>query len=174
EMLEIFHESEIDIKMKKASVLRRMRDIESGLDIINELLEQYPKNYDLLNYKVYWLQYLNRKKEALKLIQELVDEAPYNGTYHDTYGELLMYNEDYEKAIEKFLKAIEIVGDDWFINQTYIKLGICYKELKQFDLAFESLKKGKSLTNESIADSETKQKWLTIADLFLTEIKKFL
>ncbi len=174
EMLEIFHESEIDIKMKKASVLRRMRDIESGLDIINELLEQYPENYDLLNYKVYWLQYSNRKEEALKLIQELVDKAPDNGTYHDTYGELLMYNEEYEQAIEKFLKAIEIVGDEWFINQTYIKLGICYKELKQFDIAIENLKNGKSLTSESIADSETKEKWLTIADLFLTEIKQFL
>ncbi|MFX1584179.1 MAG: hypothetical protein ACFFDL_06255 [Promethearchaeota archaeon] len=174
EMLEIFHESEIDIKMKKASVLRRMREIESGLDIINELLEQYPENYDLLNYKVYWLQYLNRKEEALKLIQELVEKAPDNGTYLDTYGELLMYNEEYEQAIEKFLKAIEIVGDEWFINQTYIKLGICYKELKQFDIATENLKKGKSLTSESIADSETKQKWLTIADLFLTEIKRFL
>ncbi len=156
EMLEIFHESEIDIKMKKASVLRRMREIESGLDIINELLEQYPENYDLLNYKVYWLQYLNRKEEALKLIQELVNKAPDNGIYHDTYGELLMYNEDYEQAIEKFLKAIEIVGDEWFINQTYIKLGICYKELKQFDIAIKNLKKGKSLTSESIADSETK------------------
>ncbi|MFX1587523.1 MAG: hypothetical protein ACFFC1_05150, partial [Promethearchaeota archaeon] len=173
-MLEIFHESESDIKMKKASVLRRMRDIESGLDIINELLEQYPENYDLLNYKVYWLQYLNRKEEALKLIQELVEKAPDNGTYLDTYGELLMYNEEYEQAIEKFLKAIEIVGDEWFINQTYIKLGICYKELKQFDIAIENLKKGKSLTRKSIVDSETKQKWLTIADLFLTEIKQFL
>lgn len=172
EMLEIFHESEIDIKMKKASVLRRMRDIESGLDIINELLEQYPENYDLLNYKVYWLQYLNRKEEALKLTQELVEKAPDNGTYHDTYGELLMYNEEYEQAIEKFLKAIEIVGDEWFINQTYIKLGICYKELKQFDIAIENLKKGKYLTSESIADSETKKKWLIIADLFLTELAK--
>jgi len=95
EMLEIFHESEIDIKMKKASVLRRMRDIESGLDIINELLEQYPENDDLLNYKVYWLQYLNRKEEALILTQELVEKAPNNGTYHDTYGELLMYHDKF-------------------------------------------------------------------------------
>ncbi len=38
--------------MKKASVLRRMREIESGSDIINKLLEKYQENNDLLNYQV--------------------------------------------------------------------------------------------------------------------------
>jgi len=170
DMLEIFHENEIDIKMKKASVLRRMREVESGLNIINELLEKYPENNDLLNYKVYWLQYLNRKEEALQLIQDLIDNVPDNGTYHDTFGEILMYYEEYEEAIEKFLKAIEVTGDEWYINQTYIKLGICYKELKNFDLAVENLKKGRNLTKKSSSDADTKQKWLTIADLFLAEI----
>ena len=174
EMLEIFDENEIDIKMKKASVLRRLREIESGLDIINELLEEYPENNDLLNYKVYWLQYLNRKEEALQLIQDLVDKVPDNGTYHDTYGEILMYYEEYEEAIEKFLKAIEVASDEWYINQTYIKLGICYKELENFDLAVENLTKGKDLMEKSSIDPETKQKWLTIVNLFLAEIEQFL
>ena len=174
EMLEIFDENEIDIKMKKASVLRRLREIESGLDIINELLEEYPENNDLLNYKVYWLQYLNRKEEALQLIQDLVDKVPDNGTYHDTYGEILMYYEEYEEAIEKFLKAIEVASDEWYINQTYIKLGICYKELENFDLAVENLTKGKDLMEKSSIDPETKKKWLTIVNLFLAEIEQFL
>jgi tetratricopeptide (TPR) repeat protein len=81
-----------------------------------------------------------------------------------------MYYEEYEKAIEKFLKAIEVAKDEWYINQTYIKLGICYKEIKKFDLAVENLKKGKVLTSKSKADAETKQKWHIIADLFLAEI----
>lgn len=173
EMLEIFHENEIDIMMKKASVLKRMREIESGLDIINELIEKYPENNDLLNYKVYWLQYLNRKEEALKLIQDLVDDIPDNGTYHDTYGEILMYYEEYEEAIEKFLRAIEMARDEWYINQTYIKLGICYKELDNFDLAVENLTIGKDLMEKSSIDPETKQKWLIIVNLFLAEIEQF-
>jgi len=170
-MLKIFHENEIDIKMKKASVLRRMREIESGLDIINELIEKHPENNDLLNYKVYWLQYLNRKEEALKLIQDLVDGVPDNGTYNDTYGEILMYYEEYEEAIEKFLRAIEMARDEWYINQTYIKLGICYKELDNFDLAVENLTIGKDLMEKSSIDPETKQKWLIIVNLFLAEIE---
>ena len=174
EMLEIFAENEIGIKMKKASVLRRMRDVERGIDIVNDLIEKYPENNDLLNFKVYWLQYLNRKEEALQIIQDLTNSAPNNGTYHDTYGEILMFYEEYEKAVKKFQKTIAIATDEWYINQTYIKLGICYKELKNFDLAIQNLKKGKDLTNVKVTDTETKQKWLAIADLFLAEIQQYL
>ncbi|UCD01811.1 MAG: hypothetical protein JSV23_01980 [Promethearchaeota archaeon] len=172
DMLDIFQENEIDIKMKQASVLRRLRKIESGLDIINELIENYPENNDLLNYKVYWLEYLDRKDEALEIIQDLVDRVPNNGIYHDTYGEILMYHEGYKEAIEKFLTVIEVAEDDWYINQTYIKLGICYKELGDYDLAVKNLAKGRDLMEKSSTDTETKKKWLSIANLFLTEIEQ--
>ncbi len=81
-----------------------------------------------------------------------------------------MYYEEYEDAIKKFQKAIEVAADEWYINQTYIKLGICYKELEKYDLAVENLNMGKTLTNKITSDEETKRKWLTIADLFLAEI----
>lgn len=170
-VLEKFPENEIDIMMKKASVLKRMQKIEKGLDVINDLIRIYPENKDLLNYKVYWLQYLNRKEEALDLIQDLVDKVPSNGTYHDTYGEILMNYEEYDKAIDKFLRAIDLASNEWYINQTYIKLGICYKELNNFDPAIENLRIGKNLMEESSIDPETKQKWLIIANLYLSEIE---
>jgi hypothetical protein len=61
-------------------------------------------------------------------------------------------------------------GDDWYIYQTYTKLGICYKTLENYDLALKNFKKGRELAKKSASDSETKQKWLTITDLFLAEI----
>ncbi|MFX0024128.1 MAG: hypothetical protein ACFE9S_17505 [Candidatus Hermodarchaeota archaeon] len=170
DMLEIFPNNELDIKMKKASVFRRMRKINAGLEIINELIDEYPENTDLFNYKAYWLHYLDEKEESLKVMQELIKKVPNNGTYHDTYGEILMYYEEYEDAIKKFQKAIEVAADEWYINQTYIKLGICYKELEKYDLAVKNLNKGKQLTSKITIDDETKNKWLTIADLFLAEI----
>jgi len=170
EMLEIFPTNEMDIKMKKASVLRMMREVKAGLVIINELIEKYPGNTDLLNYKAYWLHYLNEREEAIKIMQDLTNKVPDNGTYHDTFGEILMFYEEYEEAAKKFQKAIEVAKDEWYINQTYIKLGICYKELENYNLAVENLNKGKELTKKSTSDAETKQKWLTIADLFLAEI----
>ncbi|MBY9009234.1 MAG: hypothetical protein KGD74_05155, partial [Candidatus Lokiarchaeota archaeon] len=58
---------------------------------------------------------------------------------------------------------------DWYIYQTYIKLGICHKVLGNLELGIENLKKGKALVNKSIKDPDTKKKWLSIVDLFLSE-----
>ncbi len=173
EMLEIFPESEKDIKMLKAAVFKRMQNLKAGLKIINELIQKFPNNNDLICYKAYWMQYLDKKEESIKIVQNLIKGEPENGIYQDTYGEILMYFEEYDEATKKFLKAIVIGSDDWYIYQTYIKLGICYKALENYDLALKNLKKGKDLTKKSTSDPETKHKWLTIADLFLTEIEQF-
>ena len=170
EMSKVFPKSEKEIKMKRASVYRRMQEVEAGLEIIDELIKKYPEDTDLLNYKAYWLQYLDNKEESLELIEDLVGRFPDNGMYHDTYGEILMYFEDYKKAAEEFLEALDIASDNWYIHQTYIKLGICYKELKDYDLAVKNLEKGIELTEKEDIDLETKQKWLSIGNLFIAEI----
>ena len=171
ELLERFPDSEKDIKILKATVLRRMQNVEDGLDIINNLIKSYPNDNDLICYKAYWLQYLDDKEGAVNLIKELTKREPNNGLYQDTYGEILMYFEDYEEAANKFVKAMVLGSDDWYIYQTYIKLGICYQSLEKYDLALKNLYEGKKLTKKSTLDAEIKQKWLAIADLFLMEIK---
>jgi len=171
-MYKDFPQEEKDIQMKRAYVLKEMKNVEAGLEIIHELLEKYPEDNDLLNYKACWLQYLKRKEESLEVIRSLIERVPDNATYHDTYGEILMFFNEHEAAIEEFLKVIEIGSDNWYIFQTYIKLGICYKELENFELALEYLQKGKEFTNKSLSDIDTKGKWVTIADLFLAEIEQ--
>ena len=170
-MLKAFPEEEIDIMMKKASILKRKRDLRAGLDIIEDLLKKYPKNKELLSYKAYWFQYLDKKDESLEIIQKLIDSEPDIGIYHDNYGEILMHFEEYEEAVKRFLKALVMGSDEWYIYQTYIKMGICYKALGNHDLAVKNLKKGKDIINKSSIDPDTKQKWLIIADLFLAEMK---
>ena len=172
DLLEEFPESEKDLKILKAAIFKRMQKIDTGLEIINELIQKFPKDNDLMCYKAYWLQYIDRKEEAIEIIQTLIKAEPNNGIYQDTFGEILMYFEDYEEAVKRFLKAIVIGIDDWYIYQTYIKLGICYKALEKYDLALQNLKKGKELTNKRVKDAETKQKWTSIADLFLTELNE--
>jgi tetratricopeptide (TPR) repeat protein/predicted transcriptional regulator len=169
-LLELFPENEKDIKILKAAVLKRMQNIDAGLDIINEIIRKFPDDNDLICYKAYWLQYLDEKEEAIKNVQKIIKKEPKNGLYQDTYGEILMYFEDYADAAKKFLRAIVIGSDDWYIYQTYIKLGICYKALGNYDLALKNLKKGKELNKKSRHDPETKEKWLKIVDLFLAEV----
>ncbi len=171
EMYANFPENVKDIQIKKASILRRMQKIEAGLEIINDLIKEYPEDSDLLNYKAYWLQYLDKKDESLDIMQDLVTKFPENGTYHDTYGEILMYFEDYEQAVDHFLETLELASEDWYIHQTYIKLGICYKELNNYDLAMKNLKQGIEITEKEVDDLETKQKWLSIGNLFIAEIE---
>jgi len=174
EILEIFPNEHKNIEIKRAYILKEKRNLEEGLKIINNLLDNYPDDKDLLVYKAYWLQYLTRKEEAIEIIQYLIEEDPNNGIYHDTYGEMLMSFQDYENAKKEFLKSIEISSDDWYTFQTYIKLGICDKELGNLEPALKNLKRGKKFVEKSRSDEETKQKWLQIADLFLAEIEFLL
>ncbi|MFW9942225.1 MAG: hypothetical protein ACFFFT_14395 [Candidatus Thorarchaeota archaeon] len=171
-MLKDFPKEEINIQIKRAYILKEMKKIEAGLEIIENLLEKYPNNNDLLNYKAFWLQFLNRKKDSLNLIQNLIKSEPDNATYHDTYGEILMYFTDYKSAIKEFEKSIEISSDDWYVYQTYIKLGICYKELENYELATDYFQKGLETIEKSTIDQETKIRWSTIANLFVTEIEQ--
>ncbi|MBY9004490.1 MAG: hypothetical protein KGD73_10995, partial [Candidatus Lokiarchaeota archaeon] len=161
-----------EIKLKQAFVLKEQRNIEEGFNIINELIDRYPDDKDIIIYKVYWLQYLNEKEKAFTLVRSLINEEPQNEVYHDTFGEILMAYRNYEEAIREFQKTIEINSETWYSFQTYIKLGICYKELGKFELAREYLNRGKEFTNKATTDFETKQKWLTIVELFLSEIEE--
>ena len=170
EMLETFPDEEKNIKIKVAYILKEKKNVEEGLKIINELLEKYSEDAELLTYKAYWLQYLNRKEEAVEIIQNLIEQDPDNSIYHDTYGEMLMSFQDYENAKNEFLKAIEISSDEWYTFQTHIKLGICYKELGMLKLALEKLESGIKYAEKSKSDLENKKNWLMIANLFKAEL----
>jgi len=148
-----------------------MRNIKGGLKIINELVKIYSEDNDLLSYKAYWFQYLNKKEEAFEIMEKLTKIEPERGIYHDTYGEILMNFGHYDNAIKEFSRAIEIESEGNFVYQTYIKSGICYKELENYDLAVENINKGKELSNKVSNDMDTKQKWLSITNLFLSEIE---
>ncbi|MFX1326087.1 MAG: tetratricopeptide repeat protein [Promethearchaeota archaeon] len=115
---------------------------------------------------------MGKNQEALNILRSLIEEEPEKGIYHDTVGEIFITLKEYEKAIEELQKAIEINSNEWFIYQTYIKLGICYETLGNHDFAIRNLKKGKELTKKSTSNTETKQNWLKISDLFLTEIEE--
>ncbi|TFG15430.1 MAG: hypothetical protein EU531_08335 [Promethearchaeota archaeon] len=169
-MLKDFPDNDKDIKLLKAVVLRRMQLIQEGLDIINKLIIKYPEDNSLLSYKAYWLQFLDKRQEAVSIIQKLSDKEPNNGLYEDTFGEILMYFQEYEEAAKKFVKSLVLGSDEWYIFQTYIKLGICYKATGNLDLAALNLKKGIEIIEKKVKEPETKQKWLTIANLFLSDL----
>jgi len=140
--------------------------------IIEDLIEEFPNDNVLLLHQAYWQQYFNQKTESLETMHILTNLNPNNGIYFDTYGEILMSFEEYSKAIVQFNKSLKCELNSWNEFQTYIKVGICYKELEQNEPAIEHLKKGKELSEVDFCPITVKQKWNAIADLFLAQISE--
>lgn len=169
-----FTEKEKTLKLVKAHVYKIRNNVEKALEVVEQLMIRFPNDIDLLINKIYYLQYLNRNRESTMMVKNLIDENQNNGIFYDIYGELLMYSEDYQNAKEEFQKAIEIDPLSWYTYQSYIKLGVCYKELGRYEFALKNLDKGKELTNKLFCDYQSKIKWLTIANLFINEIDLIL
>ena len=170
QMMSLFPEEQKDLLIKKAYILKENRELKSGLEIIESLLEKDPDNRDLLKYKAYWLSYLDQKEEAINLIRKLINDDPKNPSLHDTYGEILMTFGEDEKAVNAFEKVIEIGKKEWYLFQTYIKYGICHKNLGHNSIAIEALNRGKQAIKTSKLNKEEKEKWLAITEPFIQEL----
>jgi tetratricopeptide (TPR) repeat protein len=132
---------------------------------ISKVLEFDPNNSVMLNRKARLLAKFDRKEDSIKIIQDLIERKPFDGNFYDTYGEILLIFHEYEDAIVKFQKALELEPNGW--PETYIKMAECYKELGNYEEAFESGKKGREL-----AIKRKEAEWITRADKLLFEIKE--
>ncbi len=77
---------------------------------------------------------------------------------------LLIFHE-YEEAIVKFQKALELEPNGW--PETYIKMAECYKELGNYEKTIEYANKGRELAIE-----RREEEWIRRADKLLFEINK--
>ena len=86
-----------------------------------------------------------------------------------------MWSKEFESAIEKYKKAIELLEnktdidpEENFINETFIKMGKCYIEIKNPETALKHLQRGKK-----IAEEKNKQFWVKKATLILKNLKNY-
>jgi len=145
---------------------------EESLDILDKLIELYPEDLDLINSKVYGLAYLEREEESIELAKKLISLAPENGNYHDSYGEVLLMFKRYKEAIELFKEAINLDRYGFYIYQTFIKMGMSYYHVGEFDLAMQFLEDGIDYTRSCLCDLEKKGHWLKKANDYLLKIKQ--
>ena len=78
----------------------------------------------------------------------MINLNPTEGNLFDSYGETLMLLGEYEKAINKFERAIKLEPKGWFAYQTYLKMGTCFEKLLNLERAEENYLKGKELTDK--------------------------
>jgi len=161
-----------DLMQMKSFVYFRLGDYASGLNVMDEILSDFPDDTKLLNNKAIFLVKLGRKQEAIETSEKMVSINPTDGNLFDSYGEVLMNCGDYEAAIAQFNKAIEIDEQGWYIEQTYLKMGNSYKELGLYEKAKECFEKGKKL-GERLLPTE-RQIYEYNADELLLEVEKEL
>ncbi|MFX1380475.1 MAG: tetratricopeptide repeat protein, partial [Promethearchaeota archaeon] len=140
-----------------------------GLEAVDKALELSPLNTNILNNKAIILGYLGRKEEAIETAEKLISLSPNHGNSYDTYGEILIASGEYENALEKLNKALSIEPTGWFAFETCLKIGKCYKQLGEYETAFEYYEKGKKLIEKMNPNERLDH--LQRAEKLISEIK---
>jgi tetratricopeptide (TPR) repeat protein len=159
EGIELFPEHKSKLISHKAYLYKKKKNYDKGLEIVNDLWEENPKDLEVLNHKVYYHLYLGDKEEAIAAGKLLTKLAPEEGNYYDSYGEILTEFGEYEEAIKQLQHALELDPLGWFTYNTHILLAKCYKETGKFDLAKESLQKGERSIHTCFCDIKMRGEW---------------
>ncbi|NVM46609.1 MAG: hypothetical protein HWN79_17010 [Candidatus Lokiarchaeota archaeon] len=125
----------------------RMKLIEKSFEEIEPIIDENSEDIGILNNLTVLYGHLGRKEDAIRAAETMISLDPSDGNLFDSYGEMLMLFGDYEKAIQKFEKALKLEPKGWFAFQTYLKMGTCYEKLLDLEKAEENYLKGKELTD---------------------------
>ncbi len=154
-----------DLKME---YFKMTNEYDKLFDYIDDLISQNVKfDSRYLNSIAYSLIGDYKKDLAIKAIQKAIQLDPKSGNYYDSYGEILLLSGDYKEGIKQFEMAIKINPKDYFIHESYIKMGNCYLKMKKPDLALDFLNKGKL-----IAEERKNERWVRKANMLIKEAKK--
>jgi tetratricopeptide (TPR) repeat protein len=159
EGIELFPEHKSKLIAHKAYLYKKKKNYDKGLEIVNDLWEENPKDLEVLNHKVYYHLYLGDREEAIAAGKLLTKLAPEEGNFYDSYGEILTEFGEYEEAIKQLEKALELDPLGWFTYNTYRLLAKCYKETGKFDLAKDSLQKGERAIHTCFCDIKMRKEW---------------
>jgi tetratricopeptide (TPR) repeat protein len=94
------------------------------------------------------IQYGGEPMKGITILKEIVEENPNNAEAHWYLGHFSIESGQYDKAVMRFNKVVEI--DDKTYSDAYFYLGKTYATLDSIDLAIESFKKYKSLVEDTV------------------------
>jgi len=154
--IELF--ADFDSYIIQEECLFELKRYNEALEVIESAIPLADDDFilnDCLNDKASILAKLKRKEESKEIIQSLIEKEPDEAYYYDTFGEIYIWSKEFEEALKKFDKAIELLEKDDeidpeqdFRHETYIKIGKCYLKLNKLDKAKDYLIKGKKLAEE--------------------------
>ena len=128
---------------------KQLENIDSARYYVNQGLEKYPSNKDLLIEKANF--YINDEdyEGAIAVLEDAISADPENAILYNVYGTILLQLSRFEDAEQPLLKAVEIdpeLGDAWYsLGTIQVERANAYVEkLNQKGLSnseYEKLKK---------------------------------
>jgi len=178
-LLEKFPQRRKKILKIKSSTYSKIGMPEEGLNLLEELLKEYPDDINIINNLAIMLANAKRKEEAIAMAEKQIELYPKEGNAYDTYGEILMDFGKYDEAIEQFEIALEVDPSGWFAFHAHTKMGNCYRELKKYELAKKHFIIGcqleeKLLPNENHIDAHDPHRYLAEIEKLIEEENKKL
>jgi tetratricopeptide (TPR) repeat protein/Mn-dependent DtxR family transcriptional regulator len=150
ELFEKFPHEGKEIRQLKSFTFYAAGKTEEGVKLLEESLKKYPDSIGMLNNLALFQSNLGNFEKGKELIEKAIKIDPNEANLVDSYGEILMFAEEYEAAIVKFTQALEMNPTAWFAFHTFLKLAKCYRALGMEDKASTCHAKAKDLTKKVI------------------------
>jgi tetratricopeptide (TPR) repeat protein len=150
ELFEKFPHEGKEIRQLKSFTFYAAGKTEEGVKLLEESLKKYPDSIGMLNNLALFHSNLGNFEKGKELIEKAIKIDPNEANLIDSYGEILMFAEEYEAAIVKFTQALEMNPTAWFAFHTFLKLAKCYRALGMDDKASTCHAKAKELTKKVI------------------------
>jgi tetratricopeptide (TPR) repeat protein len=100
--------SPVELEIRRIRELTKARRYGEALGALDPLLSQFPENRDMLYLQAMNLRFLNRFDEALAVLGRLQQFHPRYSRLHQEHGHCYVALRDAPKAIEAFLRGVNI------------------------------------------------------------------
>lgn len=121
-------------------IYEELHEYDKALEYYNKQIEVKKEPYYLINRGLLYKK-IDREDEAVKDYEETIKIDPKNPHAYNNIGVIYKYRGEFEKAIQYFIKAIEVMDDDVYV-QFYNNIGKSYKNIKEFDNAIKYYDEG--------------------------------
>tara|TARA_Y100000590_G_scaffold306981_1_gene346476 strand:- start:1536 stop:3221 length:1686 start_codon:yes stop_codon:yes gene_type:complete len=109
-----------DLLYKRGGSFERIGNYKKSDNDLIKSLEIVPDDPYVMNYLAYsWLERKYKIDEALKMLKEAYDQKENDPYIIDSIGWAYFLIEDYEKAEEYLIQAVELMPDDPIVNDHY-------------------------------------------------------
>jgi tetratricopeptide (TPR) repeat protein len=126
-----------DIRFRLALLLTDQNQFVEAISILQELVEDFPKNVRINISLARALRGNNKYADAAEVIKKALEDDPNHYRLNYELAELLALLGERQEAIEHFLRLRDMSESDQRINAIEINLALLYQRTKKFDKAVE-------------------------------------